>query len=248
MPVNASRMNHPAAPRVLLAEDDPVSFAFLAESLRGLGFEVQGVADGQAALKASSGRQFDLLMLDHHLPGLDGDMVLRALRADAVAASRTAIAIATTAEPDPAAHACLRDAGFARVLAKPLDVAHLREALRQLGIGCAQTPDNRISPLDDEAGMRASGSAEALTALRGLFARELDALANEWSDLRDDAFALASRLHRLRAACGFCGALVLQSAADHLSTALRKAEPARVEESLAEFRHALESTREALGR
>ncbi|MGN6313711.1 MAG: response regulator [Rhodanobacteraceae bacterium] len=241
-------MDHPATPTVLLAEDDPVSFAFLAESLRGLGFEVQGAADGEAALKAAGGHHFDLLMLDHHLPGLDGDAVLRALRADAVAASRTAIAIATTAEPDPAVHACLREAGFARVLAKPLDVAHLREALRQLGIGCAQNLGDHISPLDDGAGMRASGNAEALTALRGLFARELDTLASEWIQLRADDFALASRLHRLRAACGFCGALVLQSAADNLSTALRQAEPARVEVSRTEFQRALELTREALRR
>jgi CheY-like chemotaxis protein len=46
MPVNAGSMSRLARSRILLAEDDPVSLAFLAEALCGLGFEVQGVYDG----------------------------------------------------------------------------------------------------------------------------------------------------------------------------------------------------------
>lgn len=245
MPVNASRMDHHARPKILLAEDDPVSLAFLAEALQSLGFEAQAVAAGDAALVAARERRFDALMLDHHLPGLDGDAVLRVLRTDADAASGTALAIATTAEPDAAIHAHLREAGFARVLAKPLDAASLREVFHELGV--ARAPD-RNPALDDEAGLRASGGAEALSALRGLFARELDALASEWSNLREDAFATAERLHRLRAACGFCGAGALQSAAEKLSAALRGVGPARIEESRAEFQRALAATREALER
>jgi CheY-like chemotaxis protein len=235
-------------PEVLLAEDDPVSLDFLTEALRGLGLKVQAVADGEAALKAASERRFDVLLLDHRLPGLDGDAALRALRADAGAASRDVIALATTAEPDPAIHAQLRDAGFARVLLKPLEREHLRKAFRAIGLAGMDALRSPASALDDEAGLRASGSADALTALRGLFARELDLLAEDWNGLRTDAFALAARLHRLRAACGFCGAQALQSAAEKLSSALRGSEPGPVGESLAEFQRALAATREALVR
>lgn len=248
MPVNASRMDPPSTARILLAEDDPVSLAFLAEALDGLGLDVESVADGEAALIAARTRRFDALMLDHHLPGLDGDVALRTLRANAGAASCAALAIATTADPDPAVHAHLREAGFARVLVKPLDAASLRVTLGALGIVCAPASHGLDPALDDDAGLLASGSMQTLTALRGLLAHELDALAEEWDSLLDDAAALAGRLHRLRAACGFCGARALQSAAERLAAALRGAEPARVEESCAEFRRALAGTREALDR
>lgn len=229
----------------MLAEDDPVSLAFLAEALRGLGFAVDAVTDGHAALRVARSQDFDVLMLDHHLPGRDGDSVLRAF-ADAGAASRAIVAIATTAEPDPSIHAHLRSAGFARVLVKPLDRASLRDALRKLGIACTHASSDSSPALDDEAGLRASGSPQALAALRGLFARELDALANEWNSLRDDGNALAGRLHRLRAASGFCGASALQLAAEELSEALRDAGLARIEQARNEFQQALAATREAL--
>lgn len=244
MPVNANRMDHPPSPRVLLAEDDPVSLGFLAETLRSLGFEVDAVADGEAALIAARTQRFGVLMFDHHLPRLDGDAALRALRADAQGASRAAAAIATTAEPDPAIHSGLRAAGFARVLVKPLDQAVLREALHELGIACSHAPPDGTAALDDNAGLRASGSTQALAALRGLFAQELAVLASEWNILLDDA--LAQRLHRLRAACGFCGASALQGAAERLSEAMRDAEPAKIEACRGDFRHALTATREAL--
>ncbi|HET7557721.1 MAG TPA: response regulator [Rhodanobacteraceae bacterium] len=237
-------MDHHATPRILLAEDDPVSSAFLVEALRGAGFEVHAAGDGPATLKAARAQRFDALLLDHHLPGTDGDMVLRAVRADAGAASRAALAIATTAEPDPAVHAQLCEAGFARVLLKPLNGASLREILRELGIACTHSRPDRQSALDDEAGLRASGSTQALVALRGLFAQELDVLANEWSSLQQDA--LSERLHRLRAACGFCGAGALQSAAENLSNALGLNNATRIAESRAEFERALAATREAL--
>lgn len=248
MPVNAIRMDHPSSPRILLAEDDPVSLAYLGEVLRGLGFEVQAVADGEAALIAARKQRFDALMLDHHLPGLDGDAMLQMLRAEAGAASRAVIAIAATAEPDPPIHARLREAGFARVLVKPLDAADLREAFNELGITCAHASADSNHALDDEAGLRASGSAQALTALRGLFAHELDGLTDEWNSLRGDAFALAERLHRLRAACGFCGAHALQCATEKLAGALREGDPEQVEESRSEFERSLAVTRAALGR
>jgi CheY-like chemotaxis protein len=213
-----------------------------------LGFEVQGVSDGKAALNAARGQRFDALLLDHHLPGLDGDAVLRALRADAGAASRAITAIATTADPDPAIHARLRDTGFARVLVKPLDAASLRKGLDALGIAFLPASSAPVPALDDGDGLQASGSLQALSALRGLLARELDGLADEWNDLRGDAATMAGRLHRLRAACGFCGARALQSAAEKLSDALRGAAPERVEETNTEFKRALAATRAALRR
>jgi CheY-like chemotaxis protein len=238
-------MDHPSTPRILLADDEPVSLAFLDSALRELGCDVEAVPDGDAARSAAFEREFDLLLLDHRMPGLDGDRLLGLIRANAHGPNLDIPAIATTADPDPRLQRQLRNAGFQRVLLKPLGMPLLREVLCEAGLAagaeCAVL-------LDDEAGLGASGSAQALAALRELFARELDALANEWGSLRDDESALDERLHRLRAACGFCGAPALQSAAEKLSVALGGAGPVRIEESRAEFRRALAATRKALER
>ncbi|HJU25543.1 MAG TPA: response regulator [Rhodanobacteraceae bacterium] len=236
-------MTPDARPRILLAEDDAVSRAFLSETLRRLGGVVVAVEDGTRALEAARRQAFELLILDRSLPGLHGDLVLRALRSDRNAASRETPAIATTAESAPDVRAALGEAGFARVLMKPLDAASLRESLDVFGL---RSEAETCPVLDDAAGSAASGSAEILSALRGLFAAELDAFAREFDDLRRNREALDDRLHRLRAACGFCGATSLQAAAAELSDALRSADPVRIAGREAAFSQALAATAEAL--
>ncbi|SRR5579883_740733 len=237
-------MNRTAPPRILLAEDDPVSRAFLAEALRQFGCEPHAVEDGEAALRAATARRFDLLILDRSLPGLRGDQVLHALRTDEKAASRATGAIATTAAPDPEIHASLRAAGFARVMMKPLSTETLRQTLNECGFAHVDADE---AVLDDTAGLAASGNAEILSALRGLFAAELDALIREFEALHDDRLVLSERLHRLRAACGFCGAVALQTAAAEWSDALHTHDAARLAECGARFKQMLAATRQALG-
>ncbi len=241
MTVNANAMKRP--PRILLAEDDPVSLEFLAGTLRELGCEVVAVADGRAAGDAAFTERFDLLVLDHRMPGMDGDRVLEVTRANPSGPNPGVPAIATTADPDPQLHQRLRNAGFQSVLLKPSNKSRLRETLHGLGMALDGIESGL---LDDRAGLAASGSEEILTALRGLFATELDVLAREFDALLQDRTALGERLHRLQAACGFCGAVGLQAAAAQLSYALHEGDAARIAGTGGEFRCRLAATRAAL--
>ena len=67
--------------RILIAEDEERLSAFLAKGLRAAGFAVTVVADGPSAVAVARDEDFDLLILDLGLPGLDGLEVLRTLRA-----------------------------------------------------------------------------------------------------------------------------------------------------------------------
>lgn len=231
------------APRftVMLAEDDPVSQAFLSEALRASGAEVTTFSDGGAALRAAVAQRFDLLVLDHHLPGCNGDALLAALRADADAASHATPAIATSAELESDAGA-LQRAGFAEALAKPMSLADLHAAVQRHGLGA---PSARV--LDDGAATRACGTASVVTRLRRLFADDdlpkLQALLDANSDPQD----LRTALHRLRAACGFCGASQLANATLALQRVLDDdAGRADRDAALAQFHAALAATRAAL--
>ncbi|WP_354701068.1 Response regulator ArlR [Paraconexibacter sp. AEG42_29] len=67
--------------RVLIAEDEPRLSSFLEKGLRANGYATTVVADGRSALALAGIEEFDLLILDLGLPGLDGLEVLRQLRA-----------------------------------------------------------------------------------------------------------------------------------------------------------------------
>jgi len=67
--------------RILIAEDEGRLASFLEKGLKANGFVTTTVADGPSAVAVARDEDFDLLILDLGLPGLDGMSVLRTLRA-----------------------------------------------------------------------------------------------------------------------------------------------------------------------
>lgn len=65
---------------VLIAEDEDRIAAFVAKGLRAAGFAVQRAATGDEALERALSGDFDLMVLDVGLPGIDGFEVLARLR------------------------------------------------------------------------------------------------------------------------------------------------------------------------
>lgn len=74
----------PAALRILVVEDDAQLSALLARQLSGLGYTVEAVADGRAAITTLGKAQFDAILLDRLLPAIEGVEVLRRIRAEGV--------------------------------------------------------------------------------------------------------------------------------------------------------------------
>ncbi|WP_291984961.1 EAL domain-containing protein [Candidatus Accumulibacter sp. ACC007] len=69
--------------RLLLVDDDGMLRMLAAESLRHAGFEVSEADCGEAALHACEDDEFDLILLDVMMPGIDGYTVCAALRREA---------------------------------------------------------------------------------------------------------------------------------------------------------------------
>ncbi|MCX7062531.1 MAG: response regulator transcription factor [Gammaproteobacteria bacterium] len=67
--------------QVLLVEDDSETRDFIARGLREAGHQVTVCSTGQAGLIEATGRDFDAIVLDRMLPGIDGLALLRMLRA-----------------------------------------------------------------------------------------------------------------------------------------------------------------------
>ena len=68
--------------RILVVEDEPIAAAVLAKGLREHAYAVDIANDGDAALEQAAINQYDLLIVDVLLPGIDGFEVCRRLRAD----------------------------------------------------------------------------------------------------------------------------------------------------------------------
>jgi DNA-binding response OmpR family regulator len=65
---------------ILIAEDEDRIAAFVGKGLRAAGFAVQRAASGDDALEMALSGEFDLMLLDIGLPGIDGFEVLSRLR------------------------------------------------------------------------------------------------------------------------------------------------------------------------
>jgi CheY-like chemotaxis protein len=226
--------------QLLVADDDPSTREFLRGALAAMGFVVTLADDGAQALALARARRFDALLLDCRMPSSGAIDVLVALHRDPAAASRDAVAMATSAEMPADLRQTLRDAGFACVIEKPCRIASLANALgATLGVAC----DAPL--LDDEEALLATGDAATMQALRSLFRDELVQLMPELDSLANDPASLVERMHRLRSACGFCGATRLAAQAKALQEHLmetRWASPV----ALRRFRSELDLTLAAL--
>ncbi len=66
--------------RILIAEDEARIASFLEKGFRANGFSTNVAADGEEAIQLAQAEEFDLVILDLGLPGMDGLEVLRELR------------------------------------------------------------------------------------------------------------------------------------------------------------------------
>jgi CheY-like chemotaxis protein len=72
----------PSRGRILAVDDSPVVRVLVTASLEALGYVVEAVDSGFAALEATKLEAFDAVVLDVDMPGMDGLALGRALRSD----------------------------------------------------------------------------------------------------------------------------------------------------------------------
>ena len=70
--------------RILVVEDDAETAAYVSKGLREAGFAVEHVSDGRDGFYRASDAQFDAVVMDRMMPGMDGLAVIKALRAAGV--------------------------------------------------------------------------------------------------------------------------------------------------------------------
>lgn len=115
--------------RLLLIEDSEKLQYHLSEGLRKLGYDVQVTGDGREGLWYAQSHEFDAIILDLMLPGLDGLSILSRLRK---AGKETSVLILTARDRVPDRVQGLR-AGADDYLVKPFAFDELVARLEALG-------------------------------------------------------------------------------------------------------------------
>ncbi|AMV28407.1 Transcriptional activator protein CopR [Gemmata sp. SH-PL17] len=118
-----------AAPRALIAEDDPVSRTLLDHTLRGWGYDVVVTRDGNEAWAALLAEDApNLAILDWMMPGLEGPEVCRRVRALAQPIPTYVILLTARGQSDDIVAGL--ESGADDYVTKPFDRQELRSRIR----------------------------------------------------------------------------------------------------------------------
>lgn len=114
--------------RILFAEDEPALREVTVKRLKAEGFGVDGCRDGREALDYLDSTDYDVVILDIMMPGIDGLTVLRTLRSR----GNTVSVMLLTARDAVADRVGGLDAGADDYLTKPFEFAELTARIRAL--------------------------------------------------------------------------------------------------------------------
>lgn len=114
--------------RILIVDDDVNNRLLLRLVLEHAGHEILEASDGGEALASARASKPDLIIMDLHMPGMDGIEFISALRADAALAN-TRVALYTATASDESMRQFMELAGIGSVIGKPSDPPELLAAV-----------------------------------------------------------------------------------------------------------------------
>ncbi|HCY64755.1 MAG TPA: hypothetical protein DHV59_18420 [Oxalobacteraceae bacterium] len=116
---------------ILVAEDNEINQKVALSLLQKAGHRVHVVADGRAAVAAAAAQVYDVILMDMHMPEMDGLEATRLIRAMDAPHSAVPIVALSAAGAVSDIQTCL-DAGMNYFLTKPIRVDRLRTVLMEL--------------------------------------------------------------------------------------------------------------------
>ncbi|MCY7353841.1 MAG: response regulator [Lysobacter sp.] len=142
------------AMQVLIADDYAANRMVLQRLLQKAGHRVVAVEDGEEALSALEASDYDVVIVDLHMPGISGLDLLRQLRVMEAGSSRRTPVIVLTADVTPDAIQRCEQAGARAFIAKPVVASRLLDTLAEVALtGHASAPmqtGSKDLPISDD--------------------------------------------------------------------------------------------------
>ncbi|MEW1823694.1 PAS domain S-box protein [Arthrobacter sp. NPDC080031] len=124
------RQDRPSKGRILVVEDNEVNQLVAREMVAKLGYQAEVAADGAQAVSAIAARSYAAVLMDCHMPVMDGFEATKSIRARENRSEHLPIIAMTAGAQDEDRERCLA-AGMDDYLSKPVDLAALDEALNR---------------------------------------------------------------------------------------------------------------------
>ncbi len=246
--------------RVLVAEDNPVNQKVTEAMLSRLGCRYDIVEDGERALAAIGEREYDVVLMDIQMPGMDGLEAARAIRLNPAHLNLPIIALTAHAMGGDRLQ-CIRS-GMDDYLAKPIKYSELASAIRKWKDGRSKTmdkievPDGTIDSdptciLDLEKAVEQIGGDEQL--LGEILEIFLQDLPRKIDDLHhalesDNRQALRLAAHSLKGASASIAAEGVRAIAYELEKIAEVSDADEVRSKMDELEKQVEKLKAAIGR
>ena len=213
--------------KVLLVEDNEVNRELAEEMLQAVGLEVFSANDGLAAVNLVKTQKFDLILMDCHMPIMDGYEATRLIRELPDCADLPIIAMTANAMAEDRQR-CL-EAGMNEHIAKPVDVEVLYTSIAQcLGIDRMPGPLPALQGIDEKNDILDCAAAVArLGGNTQLFERLLQRFAEEQTNIvtqlqanfdAGDIARLVLQAHTLKGLSATIGAQHVREIAGNIET------------------------------
>src|SRR6056297_978061 len=214
---------------VLAVDDHQINRDFIQAAFAPAVASLELAGTGYEAVERCRSRRFDIVLMDLHMPDMDGVTAWERI-CDQKRNGFSTRVIALTADSRPEERDRLRNAGFHGFLSKPVAPALLLQTIRRVAIGQdgfteIQNPaEQRALLLDDGRAGRACGSPARARQMRTALAAEID---QHWASLESAISGgrleeAAEQLHQWAGASGYSGATRLEQACAALESSLRR--------------------------
>lgn len=218
--------------RVLAVDDMDMNLKLLHTWLDQSPVSLTTSMSGQDAVNRCQTQEFDLILMDVQMPGMDGLQASRAIRQTPLNMGTPIIAV--TAHAFKEEQERLLQSGMDDYLPKPIEIGTLLDLIRRWCQN-ATTPAQSLPSLDWQLAVKRTNDNH--TAARELerdfvamLPDSIDSIKQEWEDRNYNG--LKSEVHKLHGACCYVGVPKLQSLADELETALKLGQHFLVDEQI----------------
>jgi len=161
--------------RVLIVDDSRASRMMLKSCLAGVECETEEAENGEIAVEKCKTGLFDLVIMDVHMPQLDGYEAARMIRGFEKEKNRAPVPMVAVTAIDPAQAAIkTQAAGFTAFTTKPVKAAALQEVLKSATQGKFCPPEPETSPTAPDG----KDNRGRLRTLLAGFSTETDELAS----------------------------------------------------------------------
>lgn len=227
MEVAAAVVEHPlhaakgTRGHILLAEDNIVNQQVAEELLRYLGYTVTLAASGKEALDQLELMDFDLILMDIHMPEMDGYEATTRIRKDPRYAELPIVAM--TASVIKKEHDNCYLVGMNDIITKPIDVNEMFETIGKWIKNKKKEPAINV----EQALQRLDGKVQILTHTLQTFQREYRGFAEEFRQRMDERdWKIARRMaHTLKGVSGNISADGVFTAVNELELAVLPDQP-----------------------